>query len=139
MASWWGGGGGAGKDEIKALKDEVSRLQREREQLHVKCTAFEQQLEGAAQRRVTPSAGASAEQDPLKKDLASFIDTAAIAIFGIDRIGNVIKWNTRVEELMGKKAESVIGRTLSEVLSESHETPAETRKEVEKVHPCCWS
>ena len=130
MSSWWGGG--ASKGEIDALKDEVSRLQREREQLQVKCSSFEQQLLGMAQRRAEKPQGASKDQSsPLSAELKAFVDTAEIAIFGIDVRGNVIAWNSRVEELMGKRSQTVLGRTLAEVLSESHETPVETRTEVD--------
>ena len=133
MSSWWGGG--TSKGEIDALKHEVSRLQREREQLQVKCSTFEQQLEGMAQRQADKPQGASKDQSsPLSAELKAFVDTAEIAIFGIDVQGNVIAWNSRVEELMGKTSKNVVGRTLAEVLSESHETPVETRIEVNFCH-----
>ena len=63
-------------------------------------------------------------------DMRTFIDTAQISVFGVDRDRRVNVWNSRVEELMGRPASDVMGKSLVDVVSEGNQTPAETRNEV---------
>jgi len=116
MASLFGFGGNS--QEVTALKAEVARLTGERADLLQRCRDVEARAQAPAQQ---PQAGT---------DLQHFIETATISIFGIDMNGKVNAWNSRVEELMGRKAQDVLGHTLHDVLSHSNETPAETRTEV---------
>ena len=116
MASLFAFGGYS--QEVTALKAEVARLTGERADLLQRCRDVEARAQAPAQQ---PQAGT---------DLQHFIETATISIFGIDMNGKVNAWNSRVEELMGRKAQDVLGHTLHDVLSHSNETPAETRTEV---------
>lgn len=120
------GGSGKEKGELTALKQEVAELQREREQLRTRCREFEeQQTRGPAR-----SAAGDAAQTAVGEELQRFIDTTQISVFGVDLQGRVTAWNARVEALMGKRSKDVLGMTLYDVLSDSNETPVETRDEV---------
>jgi len=118
MASLFGFGGNS--QEVMALKAEVARMKGENADLLQRCLAGD--VEARAQ--------APAQQPQAGTDLQHFIETATISIFGIDMNGKVNAWNSRVEELMGRKAQDVLGNTLHDVLSHSNETPAEKRTEV---------
>ena len=72
------------------------------------------------------------------EELIHFIETAQICLFGINLEGKVNAWNSRVEELMGKKSKDVMGKTLYDVLSDSNETPVETRTEVSEPLKLQW-
>ena len=125
--SWFGGGGA----EVSGLKKQVEELQREREELRQRCSNFKSQLDIMA---ATPTAAAgptvAAPQSQPGEELIHFIETAQICLFGVNLEGTVNAWNSRVEELMGKKSKDVMGKTLYDVLSDSNETPVETRTEV---------
>jgi PAS domain-containing protein len=138
--SWFGFGGRESRDEAAELKEEVSQLQREREELQERCREFEAQLNRVAgeqqsplrpqPQRATPPAGTGMVNGNFGSEMRHFISNAQISIFGIDKDFKVNVWNSRVEELMGRKASDVMGKTLYEVLAHSNDTPVETRNEV---------
>lgn len=145
MSGFFGLLGGGGKEDVDGLKTENGRLKRECEQMQIRVRAVEAQISKMAaavapapapQQSEAAAGGLQTGASPSSKpgELDHFIATAQISIFGIDLDGKVNVWNSRVEELMGKKAKDVVGRTLYDVLSDSTETPLETRTEV--ISPC---